>query len=231
MNRVLHILKPLVKHFAGSKTSSETKYWQRQYRAQNHSFHNEFYSKLMLSISDESDDSFLLNKVVADFGCGPRGSLVWAKSAGLRIGIDILATRYLQLFPKELLRHNMVYVTSTELHIPLPDEFCDVVFSVNSLDHVQNLVPMCNELRRILKPGGQLIGSFNLNHPPQKEEPQTLSENTLRKHLFRDYAIKHWWVSAPGNAENIYQPLYSRNPIPSNSGIKYLWARAYKPQL
>jgi len=231
MNRVLHILKPLVKHLAGSKASCEIRYWQKQYRAEGNSFQNSFYSKLMLSISDESDDSFLSNKVVADFGCGPRGSLLWAKSAQLRIGIDLLSTRYLQLFPQELLKHNMVYVTSTEFHIPLPDEFCDVVYSVNSLDHVQNLIPICNELRRILKPGGQLIGSFNLNHPPRKEEPQKLSENTLKKVLFRDYTIKHWWVSAPGSAKDRYQPLYNRLPIPSSSGEKYLWAKAYKPQL
>lgn len=212
-----------------SKHSYELRYWRERYRKEGGSLENDFYAELMLSISDEPSDAFLQDKVVADFGCGPRGSLVWAKSASLRIGIDVLAQLYIQNFPTEYRKHDMIYVTSTERSIPIPDEFCDVVYSVNSLDHVRDLLPMCNEIRRILKPGGEIIGSFNLNHPPDRAEPQTLSENMLRKMLFRDYEIVHWWVSAPGPREDLYRPLYDRKLIDPKGDEAYLWARAIKP--
>jgi len=212
-----------------SKHSYELRYWRERYRKEGGRLNNDFYEELMLSISDERSDAFLKDKVVADFGCGPRGSLVWAKSAALRIGIDVLAQRYIRDFPTEYRKHDMIYVTSTEKSIPIPDGFCDVVYSVNSLDHVRDLLAMCNEIRRILKPGGEIIGSFNLNHPPDRAEPQTLSENMLRKMLFRDYEIVHWWVSAPGPEDDLYRPLLERELIDAKGGEAYLWARAIKP--
>lgn len=212
-----------------SKLSYELRYWRECYMKEGCKLRNDFYEELMLSISDEASDAFLDGKVVADFGCGPRGSLVWVKGAAMRIGIDVLAQRYIQNFPTEYRKHDMVYVTSTEQSIPIPDGFCDVVYTVNSLDHVRNLLSMCNEIRRILKPGGEIIGSFNLNHPPDRAEPQTLSENMLRKMLFRDYEIVHWWVSAPGLVEDLYRPLFDRELVDPKGGEAYLWARAIKP--
>lgn len=211
------------------KLTYELRFWRERYALEGRQLRNDFYEELMLSIADEPNDGFLKAKVVGDFGCGPRGSLVWARSASIRLGIDILAQRYVQNFPTEYLKHDMVYVTSTEQSIPIPDAFCDVVYSVNSMDHVKDLLPMCNELRRILKPGGEIIGSFNLNHPPDRAEPQTISENILRKMLFRDYEIKHWWVSAPGPLDDLYRPLFSRQLTDPGSSEAYLWARARKP--
>ncbi len=212
-----------------SKHGYELRYWRERYGLEGGRLRNDWYEELMLSIADEADDAWLQGKVVADFGCGPRGSLVWAKSAALRMGIDVLALRYIQNFPTEFRRHGMVYVTCSEEHIPLPDACCDVVYSVNSLDHVKHLLAMCNELRRILKPGGDMLGSFNLNHPPDRAEPQTLSENILRKLLFRDYEIRHWWISALGEGEDHYRPLLSRQFIDPGQGESHLWVRAVKP--
>jgi len=211
------------------KHSSELLYWKMQYNKEGNHLNNHFYAKLMLSIADEKDDSFLMDKVVADFGCGPRGSLLWANSAKIRLGIDVLASKYIECFPKEHLGHNMIYISSTEACIPVPTAFCDVLYSVNSLDHVQNLRPMCEEIRRILKPGGEIIGSFNLHHLRSRAEPQTLSESILKETLFKGYEIIHWWVSGPGPANDLYQPLYSRQLRASGRGIAFLWARARKP--
>lgn len=222
-------MKRVYNRLIHTKHSHELKYWKERFSLEGGQLKNDFYARLMLSISNEENDDFLQGKIVGDFGCGPRGSLVWAPHASLRVGIDVLATKYLEHFPLELIKHGMVYVTSSELNIPLPDNFCDVIYSVNSLDHVKNLLPMCNELRRVLKPGGEIIGSFNLNHPPSKAEPQKMSESILRKMLFRDYEIIHWWVSAPGPLDDLYRPLYDRKLIDPAGGEAYLWARARKP--
>ena len=213
-----------------TKTGYELRYWKERYAKEGNRLDNDFYAKLMLSISDEKDDAFLKDKVVGDFGCGPRGSLIWAKSARIRLGIDVLAQRYIESFPQEHLGHDMIYVASTEASIPVPSEFCDVVYSVNSLDHVKNLAPMCKEIRRILKPGGEIIGSFNLNHAPERAEPQTISEEILKNTLFKGYEIIHWWVSAPGPVDDLYQPLYARQLKDPGRGEAYLWARARKPR-
>jgi SAM-dependent methyltransferase len=227
--KIIGKLKKACYKLTQSKHSNELLYWKSCYTKENNHLNNDFYAKLMLSMADEKDDAFLIDKVVADFGCGPRGSLVWAKSAKIRLGIDVLASRYIECFSSEHLSHDMIYVTSTETSIPIPTALCDVVFSVNSLDHVQNLRPMCEEIRRILKPGGEIIGSFNLNHPGNRAEPQTLSESILKETLFKDYEIIHWWISASGPTNDKYQPLYSRQLKPAGRGEAYLWARARKP--
>lgn len=228
MKKVLVKMKLAYNKLTHGKLAYELRYWKERYRLEGNKLDNHFYADLMLSISDEKDDGFLQGKVVADFGCGPRGSLIWAKSASIRIGIDVLAQRYIQEFPKEYLKHEMIYVCSTESSIPIPDAFCDVVYSVNSLDHVKNLEVMCKELRRILKPGGELIGSFNLNHKPERAEPQTITEKQLKAILFKDFEIKHWWVSAPGPVGKHYDPLKSRQFIAPQKGEYYLWARGVK---
>lgn len=212
-----------------SKHQYELRYWRERYQLEGGKLRNDNYAELMLAIADEKDDSFLRGKVVADFGCGPRGSLIWAKQAALRVGIDVLVPQYIENFPTEFRKHEMVYVTSTESYIPLPDGFCDVVYSVNSLDHVKNLQPMCNELRRILKPGGEMLGSFNLNHAPERAEPQRISESLLLKLLFRDYEIRHRWISAPGPEGDNYRPLIARQAIDPAGKEAYLWLRASKP--
>ncbi len=103
-------------------------------------------------------DRYLQSMVVADFSC----SLAWVRAVSLRIGIDVLADRYADAFPDDLRRHEMIYLTSTEWAIPLPNEFVDVMFEINATDHVQDFVCMCDEILRVLKPGGLFIGSFNL---------------------------------------------------------------------
>lgn len=229
MKNILVKMKLAYNKLTHDKLGYELRYWKERYTKEGGLLVNDFYEELMLSISNEEDDSFLKGKTVVDFGCGPRGSLIWAKSANMRIGVDILAQRYLECFPTEYLKHAMIYVASTEASIPIPDEFADIVYSVNSLDHVKNLKPMCDEIRRILKPGGEIIGSFNLNHAPDRAEPQRISEALIRDLLFKDYDLVHWWVSAPGPVDDLYRPLFSRNLKDPGKGEAYLWARMRKP--
>ncbi len=211
-----------------SKHDAELRYWKRCYRKEGYALENGFYRKLMLAIAQEADDSFLNNLVVADFGCGPRGSLVWISSADEKIGIDVLADSYRQAFPGLLEKHCMRYVSCSESSIPLPDASVDVIWTINALDHVQNLNIMCLELRRILKSGGILMGSFNLNNPPSKAEPQTLSEALLKSTLFQHMDILSWRVSRdPQNAAK-YQAFYDGKLIPSEGKPAVLWAKASK---
>jgi 2-polyprenyl-3-methyl-5-hydroxy-6-metoxy-1,4-benzoquinol methylase len=231
MKDILVKLKIIYNHIVLTKHAHELKYWKERFTKEGGHLENHFYGKLMLGVADEPNDDFLKEKVVGDFGCGPRGSLIWAKQANLRIGIDVLANQYIECFPKEYLTHGMIYVTCTEQSIPIPDATFDVIYTVNALDHVANLTVMCNELRRILKPGGLIIGSYNLNHKATRAEPQRITEDSLKMMLFRDYKILKWKVSAPGDyssRETQYAPLWNNQLIDPQGGEAYLWATVQK---
>lgn len=92
--------------------------------------------------------SWFDDKVICDFGSGPRGSLEWASRARLRYCADVLVDEYLSL---GIDKHNAIYIKTTENNIPLADCSCDLPMTVNSIDHVDNLEIMCSELFRITK--------------------------------------------------------------------------------
>jgi len=55
------------------KYPAEIAYWQKEWA--DGRFHNEPYEWAMLTLAQEPDGEFLRDKIVADFGCGPMGSL------------------------------------------------------------------------------------------------------------------------------------------------------------
>jgi hypothetical protein len=81
-------------------------------------------------------------------------ALFGQKKALMRIGIDVLVPRYVDEFPTEYTKHEMLYVTSTEKAVPIPDAFCDVIYSVISLDHVKTLFPCAVNCAGSLNPEG-----------------------------------------------------------------------------
>lgn len=210
-----------------AKKMGEIDYWKIIWESEGHKFDNKHYRKTMLAMANEKDDSFLKGKIVGDFGCGPRGSLLWAKSAKNRIGIDVLAEEY-SCF--DISSHDMSYICSTEKSIPLPDNYVDVLFTMNALDHVSNFEIMCKEVLRILKPGGDFICSINLEEPKTICEPQTLTEEYVKEYLLNHLEIissrtaRH---SEPGCGT--YCHFYDDSPEPK-SGKRILWVRAKKPQ-
>lgn len=171
------------------KYSSEISYWEDVFLREGGKFRNSHYKELMLAIAEEQDDEFLTGKVVADFGCGPRGSLAWTDKPLVKLGIDVLSARYLEKFGEELIRHNMIYVTSSEGNIPVPSSYVDYLYTINSLDHVDNLEQMINELVRIIKPQGVMLASFNLNEPCTECEPQTLTEDIIKTLFSRNFEV------------------------------------------
>lgn len=85
---------------------------------------------------------------------------------------------------------------------------------------------MAAELRRILKKGGELIGSFNLNEAKTKTEPHTLSESWLRNSFFAGYEISSWRISAKPQSGYLYQPLLDAKLLPVDDSPAILWVRA-----
>lgn len=183
------------------KYDAELSYWKSRHEIEK-KLQNHWYKNLFLYIAEKENDSFIEDKIIADFGCGPRGSLAWATKARISIGIDVLVQEYLDCFGVEMTEHNMCYVTSSEHFIPLPSEFADIVSTINSMDHVQNFSEMSRELVRILKPNGLLIASFNINEEETPTEPLTLTEEIIRSFMDQYFNVINCRIAykgLPGN--------------------------------
>ncbi|MDY0166858.1 MAG: class I SAM-dependent methyltransferase [Thermoguttaceae bacterium] len=218
---------------SSKKYARELAFWQSRWEAEDAHFQNDHYEHCLLSIAGETDDSFCQGRIVADLGCGPRGSLEWARSARLRIGIDVLAREYTRFNIRD---HNMCYVCSGETSIPLPSNYVDVLFTLNAMDHMDNFSVMCGEALRILAPGGIFVGSFNLNEAPSECEPQMLTEDTVNEFLLKHLNVQHYRLAPRGPKENKYSNCYTAADSPmhgarnaGNSTPVILWVRATKP--
>lgn len=206
-----------------NKYEGEMSFWKAIHMQEG--FHSSFYQDYILGVADETDDSMFDNRIVVDFGCGPQGSLAWTDKPKMKIGVDVLAAQYYENFPEELSKHNTIYVTSTEKVVPLPSAFCDILITLNSLDHVYNFESIVLELLRILKLGGILLGGFNLNEPKTECEPQTLTLDRLEKGwlshfdmVYYKLCIKEGEVIVGTNLDDIRDVLKGREAV--------LWLRA-----
>lgn len=218
---------------AKTKIDCELWFWQSRLKIDGGRFGNSNYERLMLGMAGEPNTDFVTEKVVADFGCGPRGSLVWASAARLRIGIDVLADQYADQFTSNILSHGMIYLKSTEHVIPLPSDFVDVMFTMNAIDHVDHFSPMCLEIIRVIKPGGLFIGSFNLEEPASPTEPQRLTEVVIKEALLDHLEVQSYRVTDRGPETSPeygeYAPFFENNLSYTAGEEGLLWVRATKP--
>jgi len=186
-----------------SKYTGELDYWKMRHEEEGGRFVNDEDEPFMRSLLGDTE---IDGRVVADFGCGPRGSLAWAADRAHCIGIDILIPRYLAAFEDDLARHNTTYVGCTEQTIPLATASVDVLMTINALDHVFDLDAMCAEMIRIVKPGGTLAGLFNLHEPPTVTEPQTLDEPLLERALFHAFEPNSRCLAIPDKDRSAKPP-------------------------
>lgn len=223
-------LRPAAKGFVASWLPATFKYteggefWEAEWKQEGCHFENQYYRRTMLGLANEPDSSFLTGKIVADFGCGPRGSLCWATEAKARIGIDVMIEQFVKF---GISSHDMVYIRSTEREIPLASNYVDVLYTLNAIDHVSRFSDMCREMLRVLKPGGLFAGSFNLEEPPTFNEPQTLSERRVRDELLVHLEVESYRVAAKGPEGDAYGHFFDDSQPPT-SGERFLWVRARK---
>lgn len=213
------------------KNLHELEYWKSVYDTTTQTFQNSWYKQYILNMTMLKEKDFK-NKVVADFGCGPRGSLAWINKAKTRIGIDVNADLYADYFSNAILSHNTLYIKSTEKVIPIPSNYIDILVTMNALDHVTNLETMCNELIRILKPNGLFTGYFNLEEPASDTEPQCLSESILEKLLLSKLDVEIYKTSICGDIKKgtYYEPLHFPEKYTSYEKGTHglLWIKARK---
>jgi ubiquinone/menaquinone biosynthesis C-methylase UbiE len=93
---------------------------------------------------------FFVGKRILHVGCGPCGSLERTNDAARRVEVDPLARQYVDLDIAGSTGHRMEYIPGTVESLPFDDGSFDVVSSLNSIDHVDNLDDALAEIRRVL---------------------------------------------------------------------------------
>jgi SAM-dependent methyltransferase len=96
-----------------------------------------------------------------DLGCGPLGTLATAHEDGRLdvIGVDPLADAYAELRTRHGVEHPIALVAGggEELARIVGDGAIDLVYARNSLDHVQDVQRVFDEVARALRPGGMFV--------------------------------------------------------------------------
>jgi len=82
--------------------------------------------------------------------------------AASKMGVDPLADHYRQLFPAWQDRAETVAAFGESL--PFAEGSFDIVLCDNVVDHAENPRRICEELVRVLKPGGLLYFTVNVHH-------------------------------------------------------------------
>lgn len=152
-----------------SKYAAELNYWKG--KAKDGPLANVGYVSYFTTVFG-LDKEFYRNKKILDIGCGPRGSLEWADTASETVGLDPLVDSYKKLGASE---HRMKYVQAFSEEIPFPDGHFDVVSSINSLDHVDDLDKTISEIIRVTAPLGCFLLLVEVNHKATRCEPITFS--------------------------------------------------------
>jgi SAM-dependent methyltransferase len=199
------------------KGRSELSYWEGRKRREG-TFVNAHYEFLFADHFGLAHD-FFAGKRIVDIGCGPRGSLEWAHMAAQRVGVDPLAESYLELGADE---HEMEYVASGAEHIPFADGHFDIVTTINSLDHVDDLGATITELKRVLRPGGTLLLLTDVNHDPNPCEPHDFSWDIVDEFTdqLRAVDVRHFERNRKGMLECLQTPTpYDHERAGRRAGI------------
>ena len=171
------------------KQRCEMDYWEAVSKREHGTMSNSHYKKIYTDFFG-IDATFYDGKKFLDVGCGPRGSLEWAKTSVERVFVDPLARKYGLLGADA---HDMVYVQAGVEEMPFPDNSFDVIASINNLDHVTNADMAMDELARVLRPGGTLLLIVEVHARPTMCEPRTFAWTLTDQLVARGFVVEKEW--------------------------------------
>lgn len=204
-------------HSRSQKAESELAFWQSRLKQQGTltNDHYEYFYTAHFGL----ERTFYRGKKILDIGCGPRGSLEWAVEADARMGIDPLAAAYRQLLGTS--RHTMQYIACSAEGLPFPDDSFDVVCSLNSLDHVDDLDRTIGEICRVLAPGGYFLLVTEIHRQPTVLEPMAYSWDIVAAFQPELAVVEQkqveYTVFSPEGFGDIYQSLRQGKPYEHNN--------------
>ncbi len=98
----------------------------------------------------------LVGKRVLDLGCGSGESAVYFAKKGAQVWACDISAKSVEITQKLAAHHGVTVdaTVSAAEHLPYPDQTFDFVFANGVLHHV-DIPPTLQEIKRILKPGGE----------------------------------------------------------------------------
>jgi tocopherol O-methyltransferase len=146
---------------------------------------------------------------ILDVGCGIGGSSLYlAEKFGARVtGITlspVQANRAKERARAAGLQTTTDFQVANALNIPFPDNSFDLVWSLESGEHMPDKVKFLQECHRVLKPGGKLIFVTWCHRPTTPETPLTASEHKHLQDIYRVYCLPYV-ISLPEYVEIVEQ--------------------------
>jgi SAM-dependent methyltransferase len=198
---------------APSKGDAEMDYWRERFEEEGGRLANGHYQEVFTAQFNLTPDDFA-GKRVLDIGCGPRGSLEWATMAAERVGVDPLVDTYRELGIES---HEMTYLSTGAESIPRPDGSFDVITTLNSLDHVDDVEQTIAELTRLAADDALLLLTVEVGHEPTPTEPHAFDWDVVDR--FEDWTVE--WSRRNGLREDhqIYKSLQDELPYEGGPGL------------
>ncbi|WP_309736664.1 methyltransferase domain-containing protein [Chamaesiphon sp. OTE_75_metabat_556] len=146
---------------------------------------------------------------ILDVGCGIGGSSLYlAEKFGARVtGITlspVQANRAKERARAAGLQAKTDFQVANALNIPFPDNSFDLVWSLESGEHMPDKVKFLQECHRVLKPGGKLIFVTWCHRPTTPETPLTAAEHKHLQDIYRVYCLPYV-ISLPEYVEIVEQ--------------------------
>jgi SAM-dependent methyltransferase len=133
------------------------------------------------------------DKVVLDIGCGAFGGVLSLIEAKEKVAIDSLISYFKGI---GIWDYEGKHLESDAKKIDLPDNYADVIFCLNALDHCFDhsiLKRIVGEFKRLLKPGGKVYIHFHLRKEEQVNllHLYSIEEKDVDR-LFPDFRRRLW---------------------------------------
>lgn len=132
--------------------------------------------------------------LVLDAGCGVGGSAIWlSKNIGSRViplnVVDMQLRRGQELTKKYNVADKIIFTEADYHYQPFSDNSFDVFWSLESMEHSDNLEKFLGGAYRVLKPGGRLIiaATFKGDVKPDKRQEHQLAVGARCAGAFNDF--------------------------------------------
>ena len=138
-----------------------------------------------------------------------------------KFNIDHLSHRYAELLP-EIQKANIRHIARVSEKLPFKDNYADIVYSRNSLDHVCNPVRTLLDINRVLKPEGKFyLFVYHNSNFIDSGETTVVNDDFVEQFLKRILRVE-WMKIDPSESQGVTQPpVYS---LPNHERLGFLYA-------
>ncbi|MBF2067912.1 MAG: methyltransferase domain-containing protein [Calothrix sp. C42_A2020_038] len=163
---------------------------------------------------------------ILDVGCGIGGSSLYlagkfgAKATGITLS-PVQATRAKQRAAEFGLSSRTNFQVADALNTPFADNSFDLIWSLESGEHMPDKIKFLQECYRVLKPGGKMIIVTWCHRP--LDTPLTLEEQNHLQEIYRVYCLPYV-ISLPQYEEIARQlPLHDLRTADWSTAVAPFW--------